>query len=665
MADPVRIGNFFSTFDTEGVIAQLTQARQIPILKLDQQKSTAQVQKAMVGQLNASVAALLARAKALADITSVSGKSVALEGTGVNVSASSSAAAGQVTINVTQLATGTSVTGPAISAALNSASLLNASNFAVPVTAGTFTIKNTAGQATLTVDPTTQSLADVVTAINATGLGITASIQNDANGRANILQLTSASGAIVLGSGGDTSNFLAATNLIASPGTTTRASTVGIARLNPAGNMDVATFNGGPPVAGAQSFSINGVTINYNTAVDSLNSVISRINASTAGVTARYDPTTDTVKLSQGKSGSVAIALADNGAGDLLAKLGLAAAAQSLGQNAQYSIDGGATQYSDSNTVNFGGLTLTLTATTATPVKATIGQDSGSALTALRGFVTDYNSVLDAIAAATRTNGKDTSSSGALSGDVSLRSLQTTLRTMISSAGVNLSGAFKTLNDIGVSFGAYNSAVGSTNKLVLDETRFKSVLASDPVSVQGVLSQFKLDAALLPAGTGSIASISGSFGGSRAGTYAVSSDMAGTLTAVFTPIDGGPPSTTTGTIAASGTNTTLIPGMTLTGKAVLAAGSDTITVTPTNESVISRLKTFLEAQGGVGGLLAKRQATYDLRIADINKRQVQLQDGIDKEMALLRRKFTAMEQAQAAAQGVISSLQRLNPQQNN
>jgi hypothetical protein len=60
--------------------------------------------------------------------------------------------------------------------------LLNNSNFGTNVTAGTFTLKAATGSAvTITVDPTTQSLNDIVTAINAqTGTsGITATIQND------------------------------------------------------------------------------------------------------------------------------------------------------------------------------------------------------------------------------------------------------------------------------------------------------------------------------------------------------------------------------------------------------------------------------------------------------------------------------------------------------
>ena len=40
--------------------------------------------------------------------------------------------------------------------------MLASSNFGTAVTAGTFTVKTSSGTATITVDPTTQSLKDVI-----------------------------------------------------------------------------------------------------------------------------------------------------------------------------------------------------------------------------------------------------------------------------------------------------------------------------------------------------------------------------------------------------------------------------------------------------------------------------------------------------------------------
>lgn len=70
--------------------------------------------------------------------------------------------------------------------------------------------------------------------------------------------------------------------------------------------------------------------------------------------------------------------------------------------------------------------------------------------------------------------------------------------------------------------------------------------------------------------------------------------------------------TTTATVAANG-STTLVqhPGMTVNVGALLQAGTSTITVAPSSQSVVQRLKQFAEVQSGVGGVLQKRQQTID------------------------------------------------------
>jgi flagellar hook-associated protein 2 len=263
----------------------------------------------------------------------------------------------------------------------------------------------------------------------------------------------------------------------------------------------------------------------------------------------------------------------------------------------------------------------------------------------------------ETVDAATRTDGKDSSKRGALAGDSSVTGLQTSLRMLAAGAGVNIAGAFSTLGQVGISFGAVGSALGSTNNLQLDETKFKAALVSDPVSVQAVFSQYKLGSTLVPGGTGSIASMTGTYTGAKAGSYVITDDGAGNLSSLFTPQDGSTPVTTTAIVTASGTNTTLVPGMTLQIGGALTAGTNTITVAPTSSSVMNRLKDFLEGQVGVSGSFTQRAAIYDRRTKDIAARQVQIQAGIDAEMSVLRKKFAAMEQAQARAQSAMSQIQ--------
>lgn len=788
MSDPVRIGGFFSTFDTESVITQLTNLRMNKVRQMEIRSAKAEGKKTAISAIQTAVNALLSKLTTLAGNTSVSGKSVTSSGSAVSASATPSSSTGSFTVDVTRLASASKLAGTPISAGINTAlpmnesnfgtvpssgtftistatggartfgvgganvqnaALLNANNFQMAVTNGTFTLATeNGGSSTFTIDTATQSLDDVIAAINGSGIGITATITNDAYGHANQVTLTSAQGAITTGSGTDTSNFLSATNLLASSGTTTRtssaaftkqmsladvmadinASAIGVtasitndaqgraniltvastqgnisfgngadtsnflsatglltsasgatrssagplARLSLSKPMADAGFNGGAPAAGAHTITINGIDIDYDASTDSLTALINRINASDAGVVAKYDSLTDTVKLDNAKTGPLSITVADDGAGGTLAaKLGLLAGTFTQGQTAEYSIDGGPAQSSASNNVAYNGVSLTLSAlTNGTPVTVSASQDSTAAASAVSAFVKEFNNVMAAIDKATKADGaKTNNTSGALSGDASLRQLKSDLRSIVTSMGVNISGSYTTLSEIGISFGAVGSAIGTTNTLQFDEAKFKSALASDPAGTQALLSALTLSASLEPGGTGSITGMTGTFTGTQAGRYVITDNGLGNLTAVFTPANGGPATTNTATVALNGSTNILVPGMTLSVGGAFQAGTHTITVSPTSQSVVQRLKQFAELQAGAGGVLQKRQDAYTAVIDDVADRIDVVTERINKEMEVLRKKFAAMERAQAAAQSIISQLQqtatKLSNQNNN
>ena len=264
MSDPVRISGFFSTFDTESVISQLTQVRMNAVTLLEIKNAKAAAKQSAIATVQTSVGALLAKLNALSAANSVSGKVANSSGAAVSVSSTPSSLIGSFTVDVTKLATVSKVQGGVVSAAIDatkpmnesnfgtvpttgsytiatatggaqtfgigggdvqSAALLSAANTQMAVTSGTFTIATaTGGSSTLTIDTATQSLADVVAAINGSGIGVTATIADDQYGHANQISVVSTQGAITFGNGADTSNFLSATNLLASTGTTTRTS---------------------------------------------------------------------------------------------------------------------------------------------------------------------------------------------------------------------------------------------------------------------------------------------------------------------------------------------------------------------------------------------------------------------------------------------------------
>ena len=783
MSNPIRIGGFFSTFDTEAVISQLTRIRMRQVNLLEVKSMTTMNRKAAMGQVQSLMGSLLGKINALSNNASVSGRAASVNGTAVTVATTPSSQLGSFNVDVTRLASATRLTGTAISAGINAALPMNEANFAtqptsgkftiatasggsqtfsvgaavanssavldsaniaMTVTSGTFTIATVdGGSAEITIDTATQSLDDVLQAINNAGVGITATLTSDGNGRANQITLESTQGAVTLtdgtsnflsavnlfaapgaetkvstaaftqrmslnevlaeingstigvtasivndsngqpslinvtstqgnisfGNGGDTSNFLAATGLLTSSTGTSRTSSSPISRLNVTAKLSETSLSAGAPAPGDHHLVINSVQVAYNAETDSLSDLINRINSSEAGVTAKYDSLTDTVRLQNKATGALTLTVSDDGlGGDLAAKLGLLAAVTVEGENAEYSIDGGPAQQAASNTISFNGTSITLNAlTNGTPAAVTINQDTTSAVNAIKGFVADFNAVLDLIDKVTKADGSATNNtSGPLSGDSSLRQLKSDLRSIITSQALNIGGSLTTLNQIGLSFGAVGSALGSTNTLKFDEAVFKDALSNDAAGVQNLLSALTLSPTLEPAGTGSITGMTGTFAGTQPGKYVISDDGFGNLQAVFSPANGGPSSTTNATVVAGGTNTTLIPGMTLTIGGVLQTGTHTINVAASTQSVLQRLKQFAEIQSGAGGVLQKRQDTYDKVTKDIGDRIVKMEERIDNEMEFLRKKFAAMEQAQAQAQGVLSSLtQMMNQMQAN
>lgn len=84
---------------------------------------------------------------------------------------------------------------------------------------------------------------------------------------------------------------------------------------------------------------------------------------------------------------------------------------------------------------------------------------------------------------------------------------------------------------------------------------------------------------------GSITGISGNYAGGVAGSWAITDDGAGNLSAVFTPAGGVPQPPVLGAFVAMGTDNTLIPGVTLQFGAAPVAGTQTITVAPAGGAV--------------------------------------------------------------------------------
>lgn len=504
------------------------------------------------------------------------------------------------------------------------------------------------------------SLNDVIDQINNAGIGVTASLTQDAEGRDNLLQISSATD-VQLGSGGDTSNFLSITSLLQSPPGTSRTSQRGLGGVSRTDNLSEARLATALTETEG-SFKINGVEITYDAAVDSLSNLVTRINNSDAGVTVTYDVFTDRLKATNDDSGALAISFEDV-TGNMMAALRFTDGDTTMGANAAYSLDGGPTRYSTSNTITdaIDGVTLTITATTTEAVTVSINQSNNNASTAVDGFVSQFNKTLDTLGQLTAYN--EGGNNGILFGDGTIRRIEQEMRSVVTRAVPGLAGGVRTLSDIGISYGAVGAAVGTANRLVFNANKFNDAMTRDPEAVAALMTTFVASASLSSGGTGSIASISGKpTTADKTGRYSIASDASGNLTATFTPNDGSASVVRTGSITAGGTNTTLIPGLTLTAGGALQAGADEVVVGASAEGFAKRLTEWVDSLTRTGGLISTRNEEMGNVTKSINEQIDRLEARVASREQQLMKKFTAMELAISQLQSQQAALTQMQTQ---
>jgi flagellar hook-associated protein 2 len=485
----------------------------------------------------------------------------------------------------------------------------------------------------------------------------------------NRVSLVSPGSPMQIGASSDTSNFLSATSLlgsaqVASGGNYTVTSNqllggaVTTAALSSARLATAINDNGG-----TGAFSVNGVSIAW-TANDSLNTVLGRINSSSANVRASYDPTTDKLTMVNLGTGAQDIALSDTSGNFLAATRLLAGSVKTVGAPAQYTVTQNGvttpTQYSNTNVVTnaLPGVTLTLSAVGSTSV--TVSQDTATAQKSVQAFVDQFNTLVDVIGKYTAYDPTSHAAS-VLSGDAGVRMLESQLRSLVSAPAVTATGAtYKTLADIGVSTGAFGSALGTTKHLTLDTTKLSAALNNNPNAVLDVLSGLTSTITKTADPTNPwMASVSGSpYGQVTSGTYRITHDGAGNLSSVFTPTVGAAQPAVLGKITAGGTNSSLINGLVLTANASLptSAGTDTLTFTVTSRGVVQSVNNYVNTALATTGLFGTETsgAASDQRRLDVQISAAQTQLNLKQQS--LQRKFTAMESALAQLQNQSQSL---------
>ena len=480
-----------SGLDWRSLVDKLIAAERVPQDRLRSEKTLGQQKANVLDALKTSLTALQTSAQSLSSITgdifSVRAAKIADSTSGWTASASSGAEVGTHTVDVTQLATktlrtGTADAGNSLSTTGDVSGLTIATlPIGTAITAGEFTVNGT--QVTVAATDSLQAVLDRIS--KTTGGAVTAKY-DPAEDKIRL----SSSGEIVLGSANDSSNFLGALGLnnngtaeVLSP---KALGVVSVAKaINDANLRNTVTAVDG---AGNGSFSINGVSISYNAKTDSVSAVLARINASTAGVTATYDRLADHFTLTNKTTGDTGLAVSE-AAGGLLDALGLGASSTlARGKNAQFSVDGGATLTSASNTLDstvHGIAGLSVTATSESTQAVTVSGDTAGMRSKIEDFVSKFNAVQSLIEQQTRitpgSNGHVTAAIFASNHEVG--DIGTSLRNKVFDAVPGLTGTIQRLEGIGIDF------TSGTNTLTIkDSSKLDAALANNADDVRTLFS---------------------------------------------------------------------------------------------------------------------------------------------------------------------------------
>lgn len=487
----LQLSGLASGFDWQSLVDRLIEVERIPQTRLRTEQTFGTQKSTSLSTLNARLLDLQNALKPLAgetnDIFAARSASLATANSTWAASAGAGTETGTYTFNVTQLATkaqrqGAIDTGASLSATADvSGVTIGTMPIATAISAGDFTVNG----ARITV-ATTDSLQAVFDRIStATGGSVTASYDP----ATDKVKLESAS-EIVVGSGNDTSNFLGALQLY-NNGTGEIISPKALGVVSVSAAISSANLRGAVTAvdgSGNGTFNINGVDIAYNVNTDSVSAVLARINSSTAGVTAAFDRVNDRFTITNKTTGDVGIAVSE-GAGGLLGALGLTGGATlSRGKNAEFSVDGGPTLISASNTLDaaaHGIAGLSVTARSETSETVTVGNDNAGARAKIDDFIAKYNAVQSYIDEQTRvsTTAQGIVSTAPLTGNQEVTGIGSALRAKVFGAVPGLTGTIQRLESIGIDF-----KPGGAQLEVKDASKLDAALANNPVEVSTLFS---------------------------------------------------------------------------------------------------------------------------------------------------------------------------------
>lgn len=475
MSSGLQVAGLASNFDWKSFVDQIINLERAPAGRLEAEQAVNRQKVTLLDTLGNKLSALQETMRGLKADT-LYGKRTAASATADSTwktSAATDTAVGTYTVAVSRLAASTKLGGASdIGAALNplsdDVSGLTLANLPIAqsVSAGNFTINGSVVTVALT-----DSLQDVFDKISTATSG---SVTGAYDRTTDTITLTGP-GIVMLGAANDTSNFLQAMKLVNGVGASvTSTSRLGTIKTTaPLASANLAAPITGVDISGNGTFSINGVDIAYNINTDSLTAVIARINGSTAGVTAGYDSTTDRLTLTNKTTGDIGLYVNDPAGGFLEATGMRGGTTFTRGVDAQFTVNGGATRTSRSNTLDasahgISGFSVTVDSTTTQTI--TVASDTAALRAKIEEFISDFNEVQEFIDTNTKvaTDAKGKVSAAVLSGNREIQEWATSLRRMAFSAVSGLAGSIDRIEDLGLDFKAGSSKLEIEDGAKLD-----------------------------------------------------------------------------------------------------------------------------------------------------------------------------------------------------
>lgn len=480
------------------LIDQFMALERRPLTSLNTKKASINTTVNVYSDLKSNLVDLLSAARDLASTNTSSvynsRTSDSSDETKLTTSAGPSAAVGTFQIRIKQLATGASIksTGELITkAAAKSMSKVAPGSGVIDITKsfdnagfantpdGTVTIN---GQTfTLSAYSTVQSFLDAVNGNTAANSNI---YYNKTEDKFYIEQKSGNTDLIISETGSNPlfSEIKIAANSYTGNGNTGIQSEVLLSEAN-FDSILTNTTNG--------SFKINGVSLTYNTNTDTLDSVLSKINSSTANVNAFYDSSLDKVVIKSKSAGSSDTITLSDVSGNLLSTLKLSAATATNGTDSLFTINStnSADQITKStNSFTINGVTYNLKNTNVTNytdstyTTVTVNQDTSAIQSKITNLLDKFNSTTGYIKTKS-TIDPITKIRGPLAGNSTFSLLSNQLFQKLSEQIAGIAGGNPDyLSDIGITIDK------SLKASLSDTTKFNNAIISNSKAVEDLFN---------------------------------------------------------------------------------------------------------------------------------------------------------------------------------